>query len=58
MNRGLYPQAGSYQMINEKGEMVGAETYEDAKPFGHDQPAAVKKNGNGFCGSRRRIMGH
>lgn len=32
-------------MINEKGEMVGAETYEDAKPFVSDQPAAVKKNG-------------
>ena len=44
-SRAFVKQADGYQMINEKGEMVGAETYEDAKPFVGGQPAAVKKNG-------------
>ena len=32
-------------MINQKGEAVGDETFEDAVPFSSSQPTAVKKNG-------------
>lgn len=38
-------QGGSFQMVNQKGEAVGDETFEDAVPFMSSQPTAVKKNG-------------
>lgn len=35
----------SWQMVNQKGETVGSESFEDARPFASSQPTAAKKNG-------------
>ena len=38
-------QGESFRMVNQKGEAVGGETFEDAVPFASSQPTAAKKNG-------------
>lgn len=37
--------AAGYHMFDEKGQMIGNDTYEDAVPFFGEEPTAVKKNG-------------
>lgn len=42
----------AYQLVNEKGEPIGEDRYEDAFPFAEEAPASVKKNGKwGFIGT-------
>lgn len=41
----------SYRMVNEKGETIGEDHYEDAVPFVSEEPTAVMKDGLwGFAG--------
>lgn len=35
----------AYQLVNEKGEPIGEDRYEDVFPFVEEAPASVKKNG-------------
>lgn len=44
-DRAFVKTGDSYQMIDKKGNVIGADSYEDAVPFASDQPAAVKKDG-------------
>lgn len=49
---------GSYILLNAKGEQIGNETFEDAKPFVGDGPAAVKQNGYwGFVDQKGSLLG-
>ena len=43
--RAFAKKNGVYQLINEKGETVGKETFSDARAFESEQPAAAQQNG-------------
>lgn len=56
-SRAFVKQDGAYRMIDEKGENVGTEQYEDAVPFVTEQPSAVKKDGKwGFADREGKIV--
>jgi tetratricopeptide (TPR) repeat protein len=43
--RAFVKTGNSYQMVNDKGELIGEGGYEDAVPFVAEEPTAVMKNG-------------
>ena len=50
-------KGGKYALYNSKGKQVGSESFENAKMFVCDEPAAVKQNGKwGFVDTDGKIV--